>query len=56
MALGGNLPSDEFEALLRDGHQVDGHNYDLVVQALNEQFVERDQDHPLPYADELPPS
>ncbi len=55
VALGGNLPSDEFEAFLRHGHTEDAHNFDLIVQALNEVFIERGEDHPLPYADELPP-
>ncbi len=54
VALGGNLSSIDFEALLREGHTEDAHNFDLTVQTLNEVFIERGEGHPLPYADELP--
>ena len=54
LGLGGSLPPATVNAIL-DGHSdLDEHDHDVLVQALNEHFVDRDQNHPLPYADELP--
>jgi hypothetical protein len=55
LGLGGSLPPDTINAIL-DGHaNPDDHNYDLLVQALNENFIDRAENHPLLYADELAP-
>lgn len=38
-----------------DGTQVpEAGDYDVVAQAINDQFIGREMDHPVPYADELP--
>lgn len=29
-------------------------DYDVIAQAINESFVDRDMDHPVPYAEDLP--
>ena len=40
--------------LLHEGpDQVPESEYDLLAQAINERFLERGQDHPLPYREDL---
>lgn len=56
LGLGGNLLPATLSAALRGEVDLGDHDHDLLVQALNDRFVELDQDHPLPYADELPPA
>jgi DNA replication protein DnaD len=53
LALGGQLMPFELEAFLSGLRPVDDHDHDLIVQALNERFLDLDADHPLAYADEL---
>lgn len=53
--LGGNLPTAAVSASLSGGQELGDHDYDVLVQALNEHFVDLDQGHPLLYADQLPP-
>lgn len=55
IGLGGNLPPKQIQALLTGHIDLDDHNHDLLTQALNERFTDHHSDHPLPYADELPP-
>ena len=55
LALGGNLPPAAIGAALSGRSGLGDHDHDLLVQALNERFVDRAQNHPLAYADELPP-
>lgn len=50
-ALGGAVGPDELELCLAgDLRLID---YDVVAQAINERFVDRGEDHPVPYRDEL---
>ena len=50
-ALGGAAPPERLRAYLADGGvSID---YDVVAQAINERFVGRGGDHPVPYSDEL---
>ena len=53
VGVGGSLmPKELGERLAGDG-QLDDREHDFLVQALNERFVDRDEDHPLAYVDEL---
>jgi hypothetical protein len=54
MGLGGNLTPVELQATLTRGEQLDDREHDVLAQALNERFVEQDENHPVAYADELP--
>ncbi|MBV9820395.1 MAG: hypothetical protein JOZ07_18860 [Solirubrobacterales bacterium] len=51
--LGGSLLPAEIQAFLAGEHPLGDHDHDLLVQALNERFLDHDGDHPLDYADEL---
>ena len=55
LGLGGNLPPAAIGAALHGHVGLGDHDHDMLVQALNEHFVDRAQNHPLAYADELPP-
>jgi hypothetical protein len=52
-ALGGSRSPAHIQAFLTDEHPLADHDHDLLVQALNERFIDRGGDHPLDYADEL---
>ena len=54
VGLGGSLLPGEIHTFLVGGGRIGDHDHDVLVQALNEQFLERGDDHPLAYADELP--
>ncbi len=51
-SLGGTATAVQLEAHIRGRGRLDRVQHDMVVQALNERFVERDMDHPVPYASE----
>ena len=51
--LGGDLSPTAIDAALSGRHALLARDHDLLVQALNEQFLDRNEDHPLAYADEL---
>ncbi len=53
-ALGGNLPPAAIDAALSGRDGLGDYDHDVLVQALNERFTDRAQNHPLAYADELP--
>lgn len=53
VGLGGSLLPTEIEAFLLGDRRLGDHDHDVLVQALNERFLERGDDHPLAYADEL---
>ena len=50
-ALGGAARPDELARYLAGGGGP--MDYDVVAQAINERFVDRGGDHPVPYHDEL---
>jgi len=56
LGLGGHLMPWHVEAFLSGSRVVDDRDHDLIVQALNERFLDLDADHPLAYADELAPA
>lgn len=51
LAVGGLAGPVELEAYLAEALEIDRHEHDRVAAALNDHFVERGQDHPVPYAD-----
>ena len=53
IGMGGRLLPQELRARLAGDGQLDGRDHDLLAQALNERFLDRDEDHPLAYVDEL---
>ena len=52
--LGGMSTSLEVEAYLYGALEPTAHEYDVLVHALNERFVELGGNHPVPYADDGP--
>jgi len=54
--LGGNLQPAAISAALSGDLDLGDHDHDVLVQALNDRFSDLDQNHPLAYADELPPT
>jgi hypothetical protein len=55
LGLGGNLPPAAIGAALQGRVGLGDHDHDVLVQVLNEHFIDRSLNHPLAYADELPP-
>jgi hypothetical protein len=53
VGLGGNLEIDDVRSFLSGQQHVAERDYDLLVQAANDRFVDIGQDHPLAYTDEL---
>ena len=51
--LGGSLRRTQIGAFLAGEQSISDHDHDVLVQALNERFLDRGEDHPLDYADEL---
>ena len=50
VGLGGTLTLPHLEAYLRDdGGTVPAGQYNVIVHAINERFMEMDLDHPIPY-------
>lgn len=50
--LGGMSTSLEVDAYLHGALEPTAHEYDVLVHALNERFVELGGDHPVPYSDD----
>jgi hypothetical protein len=48
--IGGKADPVELEAFLLGTLRPDAYQYNVIAHALNEQFVEQDQNHPVPYA------
>lgn len=51
-ALGGAAPPSALRPYLL-GRITEVMEYDVLAQALNERFLDRDENHPVPYRDEL---
>jgi hypothetical protein len=49
--LGGMSRALEVEAFLLGVLEPDTHDYDILAHALNERYVEKGGNHPVPYAD-----
>ena len=52
LCLGGNLFSAAISAALSGDQELSDHDYDLLVQTLNDHFVDLHHGHPLAYGDE----
>lgn len=55
VGIGGSLNEEGVNAALSGRSSLSVLDHDLLVHALNERFVDRDENHPLAYSDELPP-
>ncbi len=55
-ALGGMASPSLVRSYLTDGtaEALEPIDYDVLAQAINERFVERGGNHPVPYRDDLP--
>lgn len=53
VGLGGDLSTSQIESFLMGGSPLEAGDYDRLVQVANEEFMDRGQDHPVPYAEEL---
>ena len=53
IGMGGSLMPKELRARLAGDGQLEDRDHDFLAQALNERFLDRDEDHPLAYIDEL---
>lgn len=53
LAIGGHASLDQVESFLSGTSHPTGPEYDLLAQALNDEFIGRDLDHPVPYNYEL---
>jgi hypothetical protein len=49
VGLGGTAPIGDMHAHIRGTGSLDTVQHDMLVQALNERFMERELNHPLPY-------
>lgn len=56
MGIGLNLDRAELEAVLDGRRRASNHEHDVIAQALNDHFLERGQDHPVAYSDDLDPT
>lgn len=48
-SIGGSGTQAEIAAYLGGSNGFDGHQHDVLVQALNDRYTELDQNHPVPY-------
>lgn len=51
IAVGGDASPLELEAYLLGLLRLHPHQHDLIAQALNEHFLDRGEDHPIPYSE-----
>jgi hypothetical protein len=50
--LGGETSAEEVGSFLSGATTPNAHQYDLLAHALNEVFVDRGLNHPIPYAED----
>jgi hypothetical protein len=55
LAVGGTFSRDGLDAALSGRRRLTTYEHNVIAQALNDFFVERGQNHPVAYADELTP-
>jgi hypothetical protein len=51
-SLGGMASAVQLEGHIQGRGRLDRMQHDILVQALNDRFVERGMDHPVPYAED----
>lgn len=58
VSLGGDLSASQVDSFLRGESALEPGDYDRLVQVANEEFMDRGEDHLVPYAEEMagPPS
>lgn len=49
IALGGNSSMNEMARHVTGEDRPDDHEHNAIAQAINESFIERDEDHPVAY-------
>lgn len=49
LGVGGDMGELEIEAYVLGLLPPDAHHHNMIAQAINEHFVERDEDHPVAY-------
>ncbi|MDX6585216.1 MAG: hypothetical protein QOI10_4400 [Solirubrobacterales bacterium] len=53
LTLGGELSEKELDAGLRGNLVLGCYEYNMIGQALNDQFIDRGEGHPIPYFEQL---
>lgn len=53
VGLGGDLLASDIESFLDGTGGLRPGDYDRLVQVANEEFMDRGEDHPVPYAEDL---
>jgi hypothetical protein len=53
VGMGGDLPLAGLDGFFGGLSDLAEHDYDRLVQVVNEIFMDRDEDHPVPYSDEI---
>jgi hypothetical protein len=56
VGLGGALSLSQLVDFFSGRCVMSNSDYDRLAQAINELFMERDEDHPLPYAEDMNPT
>ena len=51
-ALGGMASPDELEMYLHGALDPTAHEHNLLAHTINERFMERGEDHPVPYSEQ----
>jgi hypothetical protein len=51
--LGGNLSQTALTSFMGGHSDLSRGDYDRLAHAINERFMDRDEDHPLPYSDDI---
>ena len=53
VGMGGSLTPNELRTRLAGSGELDDRQHDFLAQALNERFLDRDENYPLAYVSEL---
>jgi hypothetical protein len=51
LAVGGTASAAQVAAYARDRSRPDAYQHNLIAQAINEYFIDREEDHPVGYQD-----
>jgi len=53
VALGGSLSGPQLRQFFHDGQTLSAREYDYLAQALNDRYIDRGENHAVPYAEVL---
>ena len=53
VTLGGSLSGPQLQQYFSDGETLNSREYDYLAQALNDRYIDRGEDHAVPYAEVL---